>query len=113
MSNKKRRILLTGSLGFLGRALIRWCPTNVELTITDLAERCPMPTEFAYKQLDISTCSAPDFEGFDTVIHNAGLFDLSESKERLQTINIEGSRRVAQSSIEAGAQDPSMKARHE
>ena len=102
MSNKKRRILLTGSLGFLGRALVRWCPTNVELTITDLTERSAVPTEFTYKQLDISTCSANDFEGFDTVIHNAGLFDLSASKERLQTINIEGSRRVAQSSIEAG-----------
>ena len=102
MSHKKRRILLTGSLGFLGRALVRWCPTNVDLTITDLPERSPLPTEFTYRKLDIRTCSSRDFEGFDTVIHNAGLFDLSASKERLHTINVEGCRRVAQYAIEAG-----------
>ena len=102
MSHTKRRILLTGSLGFLGRALVRWCPTNVDLTMTDLPERSPLSAGFPYKKLDISTCSASDFEGIETVIHNAGLFDLAASKEHLQTINVEGCRRVAQYAIEAG-----------
>ena len=95
-------VIFIGSLGFLGRALVRWCPTNVDLTMTDLLERSPFPAGFTYKKLDIRTCSARDFEGVDTVIHNAGLFDLSASKERLQAINVEGCRRVAQYAIEAG-----------
>ena len=100
----KRTVLLTGSEGFLGKAIQRYAPPNVALITTDLNRSThgehSGPTVF--KAMDILSATAEDFHSVDVVIHNAGLFDLTAPRETLMSVNVQGSKTVASAAVDAG-----------
>ncbi|MGB0647780.1 MAG: NAD-dependent epimerase/dehydratase family protein, partial [Bradymonadia bacterium] len=96
-------VVLTGSGGLLGPAIQRWKPSGYHLIATDI--NAPVPEEQQadeFRTLDILKASKEDFSQATVVIHNAGLFDLTASVQDLTTINVEGSKTVAQAAIGAG-----------
>ena len=99
----QKTVLLTGGLGFLGRAIIDHAPANIRLIITDRPPANSIPTlAHNYAKLDVLDFDETLFNGVDTVIHNAGVFDLTAPSEVLNSVNILGSRKVAEAAINQG-----------
>ena len=98
-------MLLTGGLGFLGRAIIAHAPADVRLLITD---RTPADTApdlgHSYQQLDILDFDSNVLKDVDVVIHNAGVFDLTAAPEMLERVNVLGSQKVATAAVRANVQ---------
>ena len=97
--------MLTGGLGFLGREIIRQTPSEVNLLITDRLESRAIPNLAHYYQpLDVTNLDERLFNGIHTVIHNAGIFDLTAAPALLESVNIIGSKKVAEAAVRAGVQ---------
>lgn len=102
-SDNRTTVLLTGSSGLLGPAIQRWKPAQYRLIATDIKPSAPKTsTADECRTLDILKANKDDFQHATVVIHNAGLFDLTASADALKTINVEGSRAVAQAATAAG-----------
>lgn len=101
-----RTVLLTGAQGFLGQAIQRCTPVNVHLIPTDISRSSGSSDDEPpnFRQLNILNASPQDFEAVDVVIHNAGLFDLTASRDALMAVNVMGSKTLADAATKAGVE---------
>ena len=79
---------MTGSFGFLGRAILDHAPEGVTVIATDRDVTGLEIPGVACRQLNVVDCTAHDLKGVDVVIHNAGLFDLTATRETLMQVNV-------------------------
>ncbi|NCC92041.1 MAG: SDR family oxidoreductase [Opitutae bacterium] len=110
------KLAITGALGHIGSGLIhdiRSGEFDEVLLVDNLATqrycslfRLPRGVSFRFVEADILTADlSAMFRGMDAVIHLAALTDAANSFERrkeVMEINLEGTRRVAQASLENG-----------
>lgn len=111
------KILVTGALGHIGSRLIRTLPRasyNPDIVLLDnLATQryaslfnLPGGTRYRFVEADVLTADlAPLLRGVDAVIHLAAITDAAGSfdqAEKVERVNFEGTKRVAQACAEAG-----------
>lgn len=93
----KRNILITGGLGFVGRALVRrFADLGHAVTCADLRAE-PFDGRATYRQLDIRDRAAvlAACAGMDSVIHNASLVHTKHNREEdVWAVNLGGTRNI-------------------
>lgn len=108
------RLIITGALGHIGSALIHGIlPGRFEevVLLDNLSTQrysslfdLPRDVPFRFIEADMLTADLTSlFQGMDAVIHLAALTDAANSHERrneVMAVNVEGTRRVAQASLE-------------
>ncbi|MEM9724388.1 MAG: NAD-dependent epimerase/dehydratase family protein, partial [Pseudomonadota bacterium] len=99
-----RRVLITGSAGFLGRhlcAAVR--ASGAEPRGLDLAEGTPEGVETLRGSLDDDALLARALDGVDAVIHAAALADLWRADPaEFDAVNHQGARRLFRGALAAG-----------
>jgi len=98
VTQTRRRVVLTGAGGRIGRAITPLLPANWDVQGTDLTASEGIST------LDISNpdaCRAA-FAGVDAVVHLAAIPDPEASWERLLPVNVVGVYQVAQAAVSCG-----------
>jgi uronate dehydrogenase len=98
MTQTRRRVVLTGAGGRIGRAITPLLPANWDVESTDLA------ASKGISALDISNpdaCRAA-FGGADAIVHLAAVPDPEASWERLLPANVVGVYQVAQAAVSCG-----------
>jgi len=98
VTQTRRRVVLTGAGGRIGRAITPLLPANWDMQGTDLTASEGIST------LDISNpdaCRAA-FAGVDAVVHLAAIPDPEASWERLLPVNVVGVYQVAQAAVSCG-----------
>lgn len=104
----KKKILITGGNGFLGRHLKTLLGgfKNLELKILDVGkEETPNSRDFSYVQSDITDYEDLEkhFREIDAVFHLAGIVSFSKrDMNKLYSVNIEGTRNVLKASLANG-----------
>lgn len=100
------RIAVTGGAGHFGQSVLRRLVESSRVrSVTSLDVRA---SEIRHPKLEsvIADVRDPDlgrhFEGVDTVVHLAFLINRTQSRELYQAINVEGSKNVFRSAVEAG-----------
>jgi UDP-glucose 4-epimerase len=111
MTRPAEKVLVTGAGGFIGRELCRQLAASgnslVTLTRTPGSVADPVTNEFGTPDFSGDICDRALLEramdGVQVVYHLAGIAHVdSPDPERLQTINTEGTRAVAQTAVRAG-----------
>jgi nucleoside-diphosphate-sugar epimerase len=98
MTERNRRVVLTGAGGLIGRAVTPLLPADWDLMRTDLR------SEDGIDPLDVTdgdACRAA-FTGADAVVHLAAVPDPEASWERLLPANVVGAHQVARAAGECG-----------
>jgi nucleoside-diphosphate-sugar epimerase len=101
--DEKRRVLLTGAAGYIGRLITFHLSEKYDWLLTDL--RRPADTRgLRFVLADITDLNAlrPVCKGAETVVHLAGMPDLKAAWEHLLPPNIIGVYNILQAASEAG-----------
>lgn len=112
------RIVVTGALGHIGSRLIRAFPRLLPdgelLMVDDLSTSrfpslfdLPEPDRYRFVEADVTKVDLrPLFDGAIAVVHLAAITDATssfENRERVESINLTATERVAEACIETGA----------
>jgi nucleoside-diphosphate-sugar epimerase len=93
----KRKILITGGQGFVGRALVdHFAELGHEVTCADIITR-PFRSDVHFIKLDIRDADAVDaaLRGMDSVIHNASLVHTKHNREEdVWAVNLGGTEHI-------------------
>lgn len=100
---EKRRVLITGAMGRIGRALTTGLAETYTLRLHDLKPDMA-PDGFDFAAADITSFEAvrPMMEGIDTVVHLAGNPSVEAEWESILNANIIGTRNVLEAARKAG-----------
>jgi nucleoside-diphosphate-sugar epimerase len=99
--------LVTGGSGFLGNLIARRLQQRGErVKVLDVWEDPTRPKEIEFIHCDVRDRQGVTraVQGVDIVHHNAALVPLTKSGSRFWSVNVEGSRLVAQCAAQAGVQ---------
>lgn len=111
------KIAVTGATGNVGTAVLRALHATEEVTsVLGIARRLPDTSTEPYsdcqwESIDIAAASSAAqahealvdaFRNIDAVIHLAWLIQPNDKRELLRSVNVEGTRRVAEAAAEAG-----------
>lgn len=104
------KVAITGATGNVGSALLRALERDERVReVVGIARRVPghVPPKVVWKQADVGTASAAElqaaFAGADAVVHLAWLIQPEHDHGVLERVNVQGSRRVFEAAIAAGA----------
>src|SRR5215217_5390233 len=101
------RVVVTGATGNVGTSVVRALGEEPEIErIVGIARRRPAwtPSKTTWVEADVVEADlVPIFEGADAVIHLAWAIQPSRDERTLERVNVEGSRRVFDAAVEAGA----------
>ena len=101
------RIVVTGATGNVGTSVVRALAADPQVDeIVGVARRLPrwQSPRTRWVSADVVTSALePVFEGADAVIHLAWLIQPSHDPNALRAVNVEGSRRVFDAAVRAGA----------
>ena len=102
------RIVVTGATGNVGTSVLQALARDVRVKeIVGLARRVPRWNNPRTRWVAADVVTGPlerFFEGADAVIHLAWAIQPSHDQRRLRAVNVDGSRRVFEAAIRAGAQ---------
>jgi nucleoside-diphosphate-sugar epimerase len=98
MTERNRRVVLTGAGGLIGRAIAPLLPAGWDLLRTDLRAENGIA---ALDVTDLDACRAA-FTGADAVVHLAAVPDPDASWERLLPANVVGAHQVALAAGDCG-----------
>ena len=98
MTERSRRVVLTGAGGLIGRAIAPLLPAGWDLLRTDLRAADGIS---ALDVTDADACRAA-FTGADAVVHLAAVPDPDASWEQLLPANVVGAHQVARAAGECG-----------
>ncbi len=100
------RVVVTGAAGNVGKSVVEALVERDEVgEIVGLVSASPgwSPRKTSWSSASVASSDlAPVFEGADAVIHLAWATQPSHDREKLERINVEGSRRVFDSAAAAG-----------
>ena len=100
------RIAITGATGNVGTALVRALVADPEVdSIVGIARRLPRwaPAKTTWVQADVTHDDLrPHLEGADAVVHLAWLIQPSRDEAITDAVNLGGSRRVFDATVDAG-----------
>ncbi len=102
------KVLVTGACGFLGTHLVEeFIAAGYDLKATDLPDMdsdfvTGLGAEFIPSDVTDIDSLRKVVKGCDIVVHNAGIFDFSASRELLFDVNCGGVHNMAKASLEAG-----------
>ena len=99
-----KKILVTGGFGKIGKHFVQQYGHKYEITVADIFTDDNTFTDIVrFEKADLTDASACTYlyEGMDTIIHLAGLVDLSEEDEVLDT-NIKITHNVFKAAVQAG-----------
>ncbi len=101
------RIVVTGATGNVGTSVLGALASDARVDeIVGLARRVPRWSNPRTRWVAADVVTSPleqFFEGADAVIHLAWAIQPSHDQERLRAVNVDGSRRVFEAAIRAGA----------
>ena len=101
------RVVVTGATGNVGTSVLRALASDPRVEeIVGVARRLPQwrNPRTRWVAADVVTSALePVFEGADAVIHLAWLIQPSHDARALRAVNVEGSRRVFEAAVRAGA----------
>jgi UDP-glucose 4-epimerase len=101
------RIVVTGATGNVGTSVVQALAADQAVDeIVGLARRLPgwQPAKTRWVQADVVTSDLePHFAGADAVIHLAWSIQPSRDPAALRAVNVDGSRRVFEAAVAAGA----------
>src|ERR687896_2107656 len=102
------RVVVVGATGNVGTSLLRSLADDPEVdSVLGLARRAPgmgfPKTQWGKVDVSRATDLADRFAGADAVVHLAWLIQPGRDLETLHATNVEGSRRVFQATVDAGA----------
>jgi UDP-glucose 4-epimerase len=101
------RIVVTGATGNVGTSLLRALARDPSVTeIVGLARRRPELTvgKTRFVAADVTRDDlVPAFRGADAVVHLAWLIQPARDRAQVRSVNVEGSRRVFDAAVAAGA----------
>ena len=98
MTERSRRVVVTGAGGLIGRTIAPLLPSGWDLLRTDLRAGDSVA---ALDVTDLDACRAA-FLGADAVVHLAAVPDPDASWERLLPANVVGAHQVARAAGECG-----------
>lgn len=100
---EKRRVLITGAMGNIGRALTKGLAERYTLRLHDLKPDMA-PEVFDYAAADITSFDEvrPILADIDTVVHLAGNPSVEADWESILNANIIGTRNILEAAREAG-----------
>jgi sterol-4alpha-carboxylate 3-dehydrogenase (decarboxylating) len=102
-----RKILVTGGLGFVGRALVdRFADLGHDVTCVDMAAG-GYRSDVKFKQLDIRDAKAvlEACKGMDSVVHNASLVHTKHNREEdVWAVNLGGTENIMKACGDLGIQ---------
>lgn len=101
------RVVVVGATGNVGTSVLRALADDPEVeSVLGLARRAPgmsfPKTEWGQVDVARSTDLAARFAGADAVVHLAWLIQPGRDRAALYAVNVEGSRRVFQATVDAG-----------
>jgi UDP-glucose 4-epimerase len=101
------RVVVVGATGNVGTSVLRALADDPEVeSVLGLARRAPgmrfPKTEWGQVDVARSADLADRFAGADAVVHLAWLIQPGRDLEALHAVNVEGSRRVFQATVDAG-----------
>lgn len=103
----KRKILVTGGLGFVGRALVdRFADDGHEVTCVDMGKG-GYRSDVKFLQVDIRDAKAVHeaLKGIDSVIHNASLVHTKQNRiEDVWAVNLGGTENIMKACGDLGTQ---------
>lgn len=103
------KVAITGATGNVGTALVRALERDERVReIVGIARRMPhqVPPKVVWKQADVGRDDgllAEALKGADVVVHLAWLIQPEHDRGVLDRVNVEGSRRVFEAAVAAGA----------
>jgi len=101
------RVVVTGATGNVGTSVVRALGEEPEIEqIVGIARRRPAwtPSKTTWVEADVVEADlVPIFEGADAVVHLAWAIQPSRDERTLERVNVEGSLRVFDAAVEAGA----------
>jgi nucleoside-diphosphate-sugar epimerase len=101
------RVVVTGATGNVGTSVVRALAADARVDeIIGVSRRVPdwQHPRTRWVSADVVTSALePVFEGADAVIHLAWLIQPSHDPEALRAVNVDGSRRVFEAAVRAGA----------
>jgi nucleoside-diphosphate-sugar epimerase len=101
------KVAIVGATGNVGSALVRALERDERVReIVGIARRRPdvVPPKVVWKTADVARDDlAPVLEGADVVVHLAWLIQPEHDRAVLDAVNVEGSRRVFEAAMAAGA----------
>ena len=108
------KILLTGSTGMLGRAILRCADTDIAIKamirdrdqIPDLDESCPVTNTREYAVADLQNPESLNeaCRGVDVVVHSAALSSPWGRAEDFECINVQGTRHLLKAAEAQGVE---------
>lgn len=104
MATTRRKVLITGATGTIGRLLSERLADDYDLVLHGRTPRTP-EQERSLRRADLTDeqALAALMEGVDTVVHLAGSASPESSWEDVLSANIVGCRNVMQAAVDAGA----------
>jgi nucleoside-diphosphate-sugar epimerase len=101
------RVVVTGATGNVGTSVVRALAADARVDeIVGVSRRLPAwpQPRTRWVSADVATSALePVFEGADAVIHLAWSIQPSHDPEALRAVNVDGSRRVFEAAVRAGA----------
>ncbi|CAB0150149.1 N-acetyl-alpha-D-glucosaminyl-diphospho-ditrans, octacis-undecaprenol 4-epimerase [Pseudidiomarina piscicola] len=99
------RVLITGSEGYLGQALIRKLATDAEVFGIDLRSAANPTASYHYQAMDIRDAKLNDYmqqHGITHVVHLASVLQASNDRQRDYDIDVNGTKNVLRACLHAG-----------
>lgn len=101
------KVLITGSEGYIGQALVAKLTPKCEVVGIDLAQRAPAQENYTFVAMDIRASELTELmqtHGITHVVHLASVMQASPDRERDYDIDVNGTHNVLNACIAAGVQ---------
>lgn len=99
------KVLITGSEGYIGQALVAKLTASCEVVGIDLTQRSPAQDNYRFVAMDIRAAGLSTLmknEQITHVVHLASVMQASADRERDYDIDVNGTRNVLAASVHAG-----------